>query len=295
MSNRRNFIKTGTYIAAGSLILPAVSCAPKKKEAAEIIAPPPPKMGVGLQVYSVRNQLMEDFEGTMKKVAEIGYQLVEGYGLGGDGLFLGKHTAADYKKIVDDLGMKLVATHCGYFNTAEASVAIEAAKVAGIEYLVTPYIPDQIRTNIDGYKAIAENLNKVGELCNAAGIKYGYHNHSFEFEAMEGQIPMEVLIQETQPDLVTFEADLFWTRMGGYDAIELINKFPGRISMFHVKDATPEKGEATVGQGTIDFKAIFEAGKKYGLKYYFIEDEREEHVFENIKADFDYMNAQDFA
>lgn len=295
MSNRRNFIKTGTYIAAASLVLPAVSCTPKKKETVETIAPSPPKMGVGIQVYSVRNQLMEDFAGTMKKVADIGYQIIEGYGLGADGLFLGKHTAADYRKVIDDLGMKMVATHCGYFNTDEAAVAIDAAKAAGIEYLVTPYIPDQIRSNIDGYKAVAENLNKVGELCKAAGIKYGYHNHSFEFETMESQIPMEVLIQETQPELVTFEADLFWTTMGGYNPIDLINKFPGRISMFHVKDATSEKGEATVGQGTIDFKSIFEAGKKYGLNYYFIEDEREENVFENIKADFDFMNAQDFA
>ena len=295
MSNRRDFIKMGAYVAAGSLIIPAVSCAPKKNETAEAIPPPPPpKMGVGLQVYSVRNQLTEDFAGTMKKVADIGYQLIEGYGLGSDGLFLGKHTASDYKKVIDDLGMKLVATHCGYFSHEEAASTIDAAKIAGIEYLVTPYIPDGIRTNIDGYKAIAENFNKIGELCNAAGIKYGYHNHAFEFEAMEGQIPMEVLIQETQEGLVTFEADLFWTTIGGYNPLELINKFPGRISLFHVKDATVEKGEATVGLGTIDFKSIFTAGKQSALKYYFIEDEREEGVFENIKADFDYMNAQDF-
>ena len=296
MSNRRDFIKAGAYVAAGSLILPAVSCAPKKKEAAEAIAEPAaPKMGVGLQVYSVRNQLNEDFAGTMKKVADCGYQLIEGYGLGGDGLFLGKHTSADYKKVVDDLGMKMIATHCGYFSHEDAAPTIDAAKAAGIEFLVTPYIPDNIRTNIDGYKAVAENLNKIGELCNAAGIKYGYHNHAFEFEVMEGQIPMEVLISETQANLVTFEADLFWTTMGGYNPIELIKKYRGRISLFHVKDATADKGEATVGQGTIDFKSIFEVGKQNGLKNYFIEDEREENVFENIQADFDYMNAQDFA
>ncbi|NJN28065.1 MAG: sugar phosphate isomerase/epimerase [Cyclobacteriaceae bacterium] len=297
MANRRNFIKTGTYIAAGSLILPVISCEQKKKESTEAVPPPPPvnKMGVGLQVYSVRNQLTEDFEGTMKKVADIGFELIEGYGLGTDGKFLGQHDATYYAKVVNDLGMKLVATHCGYFSHDQATATIDAAKAAGVEYLVTPYIPDQLRTNIDGYKAVAENLNKIGELCNAVGIKYGYHNHAFEFEKMEDQIPMEVLIQETQAGLVTFEADLFWTTMGGYDPVQLVKKYPGRISLFHVKDANAEKGEATVGQGTIDFKSIFEAGKEHGLKYYFIEDEREENVFENVKADFEYMKAQDFA
>lgn len=296
MSNRRDFIKTGTYIAAGSIILPAVSCTSGAKETKEKAIPPPPKkMDVGIQVYSVRNQLKEDFAGTMKKVSEIGYKVIEGYGLGLDGKFLGKINSADYRKTIEDLGMRHVATHCGYFKHEEAPQMIDAAKLAGVEFLVIPGIPGDIRKTIDGYKAIADNFNKIGEQCKAAGLKFGYHNHAFEFEKMEEQIPQEVLMSETQVDFVTFEADLFWATKGGYNPVDLINKFPGRIKLFHVKDATAEHEEATVGKGVIDFKSIFEAGKKSGLDYYFIEDERTDDPFANIKADFDYMNMQDFA
>lgn len=292
MSKRREFIKASSIIAAASLIAPATTYASKSKTARQVNKS---KMEAGLQVYSVRNQLKEDFAGSMKKISEIGYKLIEGYGLGLDGMFLGTISPADYKKTVTDLGMKLLATHCGYFNHDEASKMIDAAKIAGVEYLIIPYTPGGIRKTIDGYKAVAENFNKIGEQCNAAGITFGYHNHAFEFETMEGQIPQEVLISETEVDLVTFEADLFWATKGGYDPVKLIKKFPGRINLCHVKDATEEKEEATVGQGVIDFKSIFEAGKKNGLDYYFIEDERIDDPFSNIKADHDYMVAQDFA
>lgn len=297
MTNRRDFIKTSTCIAAGSIILPTATYAAKmgKSPTKEIISSPSGKMEVGLQVYSVRNQLKDDFAGTMKKISEIGYKLIEGYGLGLDGMFLGTHSAADYKKIVSDLGMNLVATHCSYFTSKDTPMMIEASKAAGLEYLVIPGIPRNARENADAYKAVAENFNKIGEQCNAAGLKFGYHNHAFEFEEIDGQIPMEILINETNKDNVIFEADLFWITKANHNPKKFIKKFPGRINLFHVKDATAEKEEATVGQGVIDFKSIFKAGKKTGLKYYFIEDERTDDPFANIKADYDYMAVQDFA
>jgi len=298
MSNRRDFIRKSAYLATVSIVLPTVACSTKKTESKEKVTAPPPeskKMEVGLQVYSVRNQLKEDFEGTMKKISEFGYEIIEGYGLGNDGMFLGKYSPSTYKKIITDLGMKLVATHSGYFTPENAQKIIDAAKEAEIEYLVTPGIPGEIRKSVDDYKAIAENFNKVGELCNAAGVKFGYHNHAFEFEAIDGQIPMEILISETDKKLVHFEADLYWVTKGNYDPVKLIEKYPGRIDLFHVKDANSEKEGETVGKGIIDFKSIFEVGKKSGLKYYFIEDEREDDPFANIKADFDYISAQDFS
>lgn len=295
MSKRREFIKSGALVAAGSLILPAACTTGKKDNKEEKVdSTPPSKMEAGIQVYSVRNQLREDFQGTMTTIAEIGYKLIEGYGLGLDGMFLGNISPEYYRKIIADLGMKLVATHCSYFNHDDASKMIEAAKKAGIEYLIIPSIPGEKRENIDAYKAAADNFNKIGEQCINAGIKFGYHNHAFEFEKIEDQIPQEVLITGTQADLVAFEADLFWATKGGYDPVELINKFPGRIKLVHVKDATSDLGEATVGEGVIDFKSIFEAGKKSGLEYYFIEDEREDDPFLNIKNDYDYIVAQEF-
>jgi len=252
------------------------------------------KMRPGIQVYSVRNQIKDDFAGSMKKLADIGYKLIEGYGLNLDGKFLGKISPEEYKKTIDDLGMNMVATHCGYFTSKDAPKMIDASKAAGIEYLVIPYTPGNIRKDIDGWKAVAENFNKIGEQCRSAGLKFGYHNHAFEFEELDGQIPQEVLIQETDADKVAFEADLFWTVKGNYDPIALIKKFPGRINLFHVKDMSADGEPATVGQGKIDFESIFEAGKKAGLVYYFIEDERTDDPFANVKADHDYIVRQKF-
>ena len=302
MTKRREFIKTSAYVAAASLILPATACTTgsKKEETAEAPSEAAPvaaagKMGVGIQIYSVRNQLKEDFAGTLKKVAEIGYDLIEAYGLGLDGKFLGQHTAADVRKMIDDLGMKLIATHCGYFKPEDASKMIDAAKAAGLEYLIVPGIPHSETPDLDGWKNVADVFNKVGEQCSAAGLKFGFHNHAGEFKEVEGQIPMDILISGTDADKVCFEADLFWVTKGGHDPVELIKKYPGRIKLFHVKDMAEDGEGTTVGQGNIDFKTIFEVGKQNGLENYFIEDERTDDPFANIKADYDYISKQSFA
>lgn len=280
-TSRRNFIKTGTVLAAGSVVLPSFAYAPKKMDA-------------GLQVYSVRNQLNEDFEGTMAQVAKIGYKIIEGYGLGTDGMYLGSISPKKYKQVVSDLGMSLKATHCSYVAHDKSDKMVDAALESGLEYLVVPAVPGNLRGSVDSWKKIADNFNKLGEKCKKAGLKFGYHNHAFEFEKIDGKIPQEILFEETEKDLVTFEADLFWVTKGGYDPVKLIEKYPGRISLFHVKDATPEKEGETVGKGIIDFKSIFKAGKKDALKHYFIEDERTDDPFANIKADFDYISNQSF-
>jgi len=152
-----------------------------------------------------------------------------------------------------------------------------------------------VRQTADGWKKVAENYNKMGEMCNKVGLKFGYHNHAFEFEPLDGIIPQELLIESTEADLVNFEADLFWVTKGGYDPIELLKKYPGRINLFHVKDATPELEGTTVGEGIINFKKLFKAGRKDAVEYYFIEDEREDDPFKNIKADYEYMSKQGFA
>jgi sugar phosphate isomerase/epimerase len=281
-TNRRNFIKTSSVLAAGSILLPSFS-------------PAKSSMKPGLQVYSVRNQLGEDFEGTMEVVAKVGYKYIEGYGLGTDGKFLGKISASHYARVIKDLGMELKATHCSFTSPDQAQQMIDAAVETGLEYMIVPYTPDQVRKTADGWKKVAEDYNKMGEMCNKAGIKFGYHNHDFELMELDGIIPMELLIESTEASLVHFEADLFWVTKGGYDPAKLLKKYPGRIQLFHVKDATPELEGTTVGKGIIDFKNLFQAGKKDVLEYYFVEDEREDDPFSNIKADYDYLATQDFA
>jgi sugar phosphate isomerase/epimerase len=281
-TNRRNFIKTSSMLAAGSMLLPSFSLVKSG-------------MKPGLQVYSVRNQLSEDFEGTMQVVAKVGYQHIEGYGLGTDGKFLGKISPSHYAKVIQDLGMEFKATHCSYTTSDKAQKMIDAAVETGLEYMIIPFTPEHVRKTADGWKNVAEDYNKMGELCNKAGIKFGYHNHAFEFEALDGIIPQELLIESTDPKLVHFEADLFWVTKGGYDPAKLLKKYPGRIQIFHVKDATPDLEGTTVGEGIIDFKSLFNAGRKDAVEYYFVEDEREDDPFSNIKADFKYIANQAFA
>jgi sugar phosphate isomerase/epimerase len=281
-TNRRDFIRTSSMLAAGSILLPSFTLAESK-------------MKPGLQVYSMRNQLKDDFEGTMEYIAKVGYKHIEGYGLGTDGKFLGKISASHYKKVIADLGMELKATHCSYTSADKAGKMVDAAKETGMEYMIVPHTPNNVRKTADGWKEVAENYNKIGELCKEVGIKFGYHNHDFEFEELDGIIPQELLIESTDASLVHFEIDLFWATKGGYDPLKLLKKYPGRIPLFHVKDATPELEGCTIGEGIIDFKALFTAGRADAVEYYFIEDERTDDPHKNIKADYAYMSKQSFA
>ncbi len=231
----------------------------------------------------------------MEYIAKVGYKHIEGYGLGTDGKFLGEITPAHYTRVINDLGMEFKATHCSFTTHDKAQKMVDAARETGMEYMIVPHTPDNVRQTADGWKEVAENYNKIGEMCNKVGLKFGYHNHAFEFEELDGIIPQELLIESTDANLVHFEADLFWVTKGGYDPLDLIKKYPGRIKLFHVKDATAELEGTTVGAGIIDFEKLFNAGKSDALEYYFIEDEREDDPHKNIKADYDYMANQKFA
>ena len=193
MTNRRDFLVTAKNVAVGGLLLPAFSCGggSQKKESdaastAETESEPLViTKDVGVQAYSVRDALQEDFNGTLGKLADMGYKYIEAYGLSSDGLFLDKVPAADYKKIVSDLGMELVATHCGYFKPDQAQAFIDASLEAGLKYLIIPSLPNELKESVETYKQVAANLNEVGELFQGTGVRLGYHNHAFEFEQKE--------------------------------------------------------------------------------------------------------------
>jgi sugar phosphate isomerase/epimerase len=145
------------------------------------------------------------------------------------------------------------------------------------------------------YMAIADNLNKVGEKFKGSGVKFGYHNHAFEFELTEdGKVPLEILIENTDPELVTFQLDVYWVTNAGADPITLINKYPGRFSSFHIKDANDSLQQTTVGTGIIDFKSILGSQDVSKYTHYFVEDERADNPLDNLQADFDYVNSLEF-
>ena len=263
----------------------------KKTESSDDIAKKAVKKAFGVQVYSVKDSLKTDFTGSMKKIADMGYSYIEAYDLQHDGGIF-KMSTAEYRKVVNDLGMEIVSTHVDYFTPEKAQTIIQAAKELGLTYVIIPWLDEELRVD---YLAISENLNELGKIFKEAGLQLGYHNHDFEFElANDGQVPLEIMLQNTDPDLVTFQLDLYWVVKAGTDPMDLINRYPGRFSSFHVKDANDSLEQTTVGTGIIDFKTILAAQEVSGYTHYFVEDEREESPFENIKADHEYVDQLEF-
>ena len=141
--------------------------------------------------------------------------------------------------------------------------------------MVLAFLFPNERKTIDDYKKIAENLNKAGEKCKKAGIQFCYHNHDFEFQALDGTIPFDILMGQTDKDLVKAELDLFWVQKAGFNPVELFDKYPGRGVLWHVKDMdkTEKKSFTEVGNGVIDFNAIFKNAKKSGMEHFFVEQD----------------------
>ena len=235
---------------------------------------------IGLQLYTLRTDLSKDLEGTLKKVAAIGYKEVELFGYN-DGKFFGK-TPKEFKAILDGLGLDPVSGHYGagvQMKDQKGTLsndwqrAVDDAATIGQKYVNCAYLTDGERKSIDDYKKYVDLFNKSGEVAKKAGLQFGYHNHDFEFKKMDGQLPYDI-IASTDPDLVKLELDLYWIVKAGLDPVDLFKKYPGRFPLWHVKDM--DKGDqsfAEVGTGSIDFKKIFDARKIAGMTHFFVEQD----------------------
>lgn len=283
MTTRRDFFKTTAAFAAGSMLFPMISCSGQKI--------------IGLQLYSLREQIKKDLNGTLDRLAKIGYNSLEaaGYSIK-NGTFYGK-SPKEFASMVDGMGMPLNSSHTTFELDVAEKVIADAAE-AGVKYIVYPYLSDKFRQNIDGYKSTAEKFNKLGEIAKKSGIRFVYHNHAFEFKQMEGQTPYDLLVKETDPSLVAFELDLYWIVRSGNDPIEYFKKFPGRFELFHVKDMTKSDDQffAPVGTGRIDFARIFAEKETAGLKMIFVEQDRYKtyEPFQSVEMSFNYLKEASF-
>ena len=276
---RRNFIRTVSAGMLAGMLMPG-----------RIYANFPSKHTIGLQLYTLRNEIKENLEESLEKIAAIGYKNLEAAGYS-DGKFYGLEPAA-FKSMVNKLGMKLIGSHMT-FAPNEISTVLNAHKEAGVKYLVWPWIGKDQRQQLDDYKKLADEFNTIGELCNDNGLKFGYHNHDFEFYPINGQVPYDLLLDLTDPELVFMELDLYWIIYAGKDPLEYFEKYPGRFELWHVKDmkAGESKKMIEVGAGIIDYPAIFEQTALAGMKEYFVEqDVIEGDGFESIKQSFEYLN-----
>jgi len=253
---------------------------------------------IGLQLYTVRDLMKQDFDGTLAKVAAIGYKEVE---------FAGyfDHSPKDVRAAVDRRRLTAPSAHIDYKSLGEKfPEVIEAAKVVGHEYLVNPWIEEEIRKQPDGWKHAAETFNRAGEACKKAGIQFAYHNHWFEFLPVNGKLPYDLLLTECDPNLVKMELDLCWITVGGQDPLKYFDRYPGRFPLVHVKDVkrvppvtaggaqdfgSSMKDMTEVGSGIIDWKKIFAQSDKAGIKHYFVEHDNPKKPLESIKKSYDYL------
>lgn len=272
-------------VAAAALLAPSFAFAAREKV-------------VGLQLYSLRDELPKDVKGVLEKVAKAGFKEVETYGFSIKDQFWGL-TPQELKKILDDNGLKAVSGHYSYLiddNPEELNAAIAAAKVLGSEYVTVPWLDQSIRKSADDYKKLAIKINKAGQVCKDAGIRLAYHNHNFEFDKHGDTTGYEILLSGTDKSLVDFELDLYWVVRSGKDPIKLFKENPGRFTMWHVKDMDKNKKEwnTEVGQGSINFKTIFAAAKLSGMKHFFVEHETnyKPNPIESVAASCAYIKKE---
>ena len=282
--NRRSFMRNSTLAAAAGLSFPLLSKAAQATQFSETAAALP----FGIQLWTVKEDLGANAKDTLAKLSAYGYNQIESFE-GPKGMFWGwKHT--EFKKYMDDLGMKVISSHCNHLVNFEQKAA-EAAEI-GLEYLICPWKGPQ--KSIDGFKKAAEEFNKAGEICQKNGIRFAYHNHDYSFKPIDGLVPQEVMMKESDKALVDFEMDIYWVVAAGEDPIKWFKKYPGRFKLCHVKDLKQtDKGHESVqiGKGSIDFPAVLKSGIKSGLTRFIIEQEAftGTNPLESAVADAGYM------
>ena len=227
------------------------------------------KKKIGLQLYSV-NQDMGNVDASLAKVAKAGYTVVET--LGSPTCF--GFPAEEFKALCDKHGLAIISTHTSIAMNPQNEAAVmeqwravfEGLKTMGAKYCVIPGV--NLGKSLADLKAVCEYFNKVGNLAKEYGLKLGYHNHAHEYELCEGKVKWEYMIENTDPESVFFQMDVYWTTRGGKDPVEYLKKYPNRIQMLHIKD------DLVIGEsGKIDFEAIYNQFYKNGYKDFVVEQE----------------------
>ena len=294
--DRRAFLLTlGTAaLAAGGASI--LGCATSPSRAADTVAgaaPLPQATGggallgpIGVQLYTLRDEMKRDVAATLARVARIGYKEVE---------FAGyfDHSPADIRAMLDADGLTAPSAHIplNLLKSDPASV-IAAARTIGHSYVIMPYIDEPARRTLADWHAMARALNEVGAEMSRAGLRLAYHNHDFEFAPIDGTVPYELLLAETDPKLVSLEMDLYWTVKAGQDPLTWFAKYPGRFPFVHVKDSrgAPKHEMVEVGHGTIDWPRILSHRAEAGIAHFVVEHDNPTDAFASIESSFTYLS-----
>lgn len=254
---------------------------------------------IGIQLYTLREQIKKDVKGTIKAVADAGYKQVEPYGF---------PDAGEMIQAAKDNGLKVNSSHFNWdsvVNPDDKGVkpfadVLQNAKDAGLTHLVIPYLADKNRNTLDDYRLLCERCNKGAELAKAAGIQLAYHNHAFEFKPMEdGKTGYDIMIEQFSEDM-KFEVDVFWIQVGGVDPVELLNKLKGRVSQLHLKDLNksvetpnyggiPKEAFEELGDGVISWEPILKVAEQTGVDHCHVEQDHSPHPIKSIQQSMKHL------
>ncbi len=283
--DRRRFLHTSA-LAAGALASTGLALSACTSESSD---PDMSRVGgslsaIGLQLYTIRTVLEDDFRATMEQVAKLGYDEVE---------FAGYYDRSpdEIGALLNEFGLEAPATHVPLGQIREApDELIHTAQAIGHDYIVCPYLSEEERGSLDDYRRHAEQFTRFGERCSEAGLQFAYHNHDFEFEPMDGTVPYEVLLEETDPEHVQMELDLFWVHAADHDPLDYIQRDPGRYPLCHVKDRSADGEMVAVGEGALDFAALF---READFEHYFVEHDNPEAPMQSIETSYQALSQLD--
>ncbi|MBT8236707.1 MAG: TIM barrel protein [Bacteroidia bacterium] len=315
---RRNFLKNSSAATTAVLLFPAFPASNANENLKSI----------GVQLFSLPKILEKDFRGGIKALAEMGYKEIQMYGpypfsvdsvkerwkslapqLGFSGSGFFGHSPKEVSSILKESGIKATSAHTDMETLQTRMQQLgEAADEIGYEYIGLPAIPEEKRKTLDDYKKVAEEFNNIGEQAKKVGLKFAYHNHGYGLQEMEGQIPLHIILEQTDPDLVFFELDIFWTTAGGADPIHYLESFSDRYRLMHIKDMKQKvrfSGDGgdpnqwmelfpymtTAGSGVIDIPSIVSVGDKMGIKHFYVEQDFVENPEIALKKSFDYLKS----
>ncbi len=247
---------------------------------------------IGLQLWSVKDDMGKDAVATVTEVGKMGYTFIEAAGYG-DGKFYGMDPA-EFNALANKSGLVFLSSHTGHPLPDESSwdetmkwwdVCIDAHAAADVKYIVQPSMDEKGYGSLEDLQRYCDYFNAVGEKCNAKGIRFGYHNHNKEFEEVDGIVRYDYMLQNTDPKKVMFQLDLYWIMVGGKDAVSYFKEYPGRFEMWHIKDKK-EVGAS----GVMDFKSVFKAKKKAGMKHIIVEVEDYSYTpLESVQKSLEFM------
>lgn len=273
MMRRREFCRT-TVAAAGALAFPGLM--PRLRSGGDELDK------IGMQLYSLRDLFLVDMVKTLRQLRDIGYDEVELAGIG-------QRTVTEVRAALDKTHMSLPSAHVPLQGLREnLSLVLANAKILEVKYIVCPWIDEEFR-NPAGYRQVAAMLNQAGNVARRAGHLIAYHNQDYDFAEVNGERGYDIMLEETDPEVVKMEMDIYWITKGGGDPLEYFKKHPGRFHMLHLKDMAPDGSMTGVGTGKIDWKPILAASGKAGVRHYFAELDDPVNPISFARASYDFL------